>query len=406
MTETAPRTHIWHNARIWTGTGPDKELTCGLVAALNGLILYAGPEADAPELPNAERTDCNGRLITPALIDCHTHILYGGNRAREFAIRHEGGTYIDIAKAGGGIASTVAATRALSEEELLETSLKRIDALLSEGVTTIEIKSGYGLTIADEIKMLRAARTLSTRRHVRVRTSYLAAHALPPEYREQRNAYLKEVVLPGLKIAHEHSLVDAVDAFCETIAFREEEICLLFDMAHRLGLPVKLHAEQMTQGSGAKLAARYHALSADHLEYLSADDAQAFASAGTVAVLLPGAYYALREDKKPPVDALRKAGTRIAMATDCNPGTSPLTSLLWAMNLGATLFSLTAGEALRAVTTNAAHALGLQTKTGALKPGLFADLAIWDVSNPEELVYGMGFNPLWRRIFNGQITES
>lgn len=400
---------IWYNARLWGAahTAPDTDtvVTNGLVAATDGRIVYAGPAQDAPALDAVQRTDCEGRLMTPALIDCHSHILYGGNRAGEFAIRQTGGTYIDIAKAGGGIAATVAATSALDEDALLAVSLKRIDALLAEGVGTLEIKSGYGLSLVGELTMLRAARRLERVRPVRVRTSYLAAHAIPATYRDRREAYMNDVVLPGLVQAHKQGLVDAVDAFCETIAFTPDEIRRLFDLAHSLGLPVKLHAEQMTQGAGARLAAQYHALSADHLEWLSADDAAALAKAGTVAVLLPGAFYALRETQKPPVASLRAAGAKIAIATDCNPGTSPLCSLLLAMNLAATLFDLTANECLQAVTSHAAAALGITQETGSLTVGTSADLAIWDAATAEELVYGMGFNPLWRRIHRGQTIE-
>lgn len=413
---TAPHLtdQIWYNARLWTAAhavansgimAADEPVSDGLVAAANGRIVYAGPAKDAPALDAIQRTDCAGRLVTPALIDCHTHILYGGNRAGEFAIRQAGGSYIDIAKAGGGIAATVAATGTLDEASLLAVSLKRIDALLAEGVGTLEIKSGYGLSLAGELCMLRAARRLEALRPVRVRTSYLAAHAVPATYRDRREAYMNDVVLPGLVQAHELGLVDAVDAFCETIAFTPEEISRLFDLAHHLGLPVRLHAEQMTQGAGARLAAQYHALSADHLEWLSAAGASALAKAGTVAVLLPGAFYALRETQKPPVARLRTAGAAMAIATDCNPGTSPLCSLLLAMNLAATLFDMTATECLRAVTRHAARALGLEQETGHLTLGTSADLAIWDAATAEELVYGMGFNPLWRRVHRGQTIE-
>ncbi|MGB8601040.1 MAG: imidazolonepropionase [Rhizomicrobium sp.] len=409
MTAAHTTDQIWYNARLWGAahTAPDTDTVRanGLVAVTGGRIVYAGPAEDAPALDTVQRTDCAGRLITPALIDCHSHILYGGNRAGEFSIRQAGGTYIDIARAGGGIAATVAATSALDEDALLATSLKRIDALLAEGVGTLEIKSGYGLSLEAELRMLRAARRLERVRPVRVRTSYLAAHAIPAAYRDRREAYMNDVVLPGLVQAHEQGLADAVDAFCETIAFTPDEIRRLFNLAHNLGLPVKLHAEQMTQGAGAQLAAQYHALSADHLEWLSADDADALAKAGTVAVLLPGAFYALRETQKPPVASLRTAGARIAIATDCNPGTSPLCSLLLAMNLAATLFDLTANECLQAVTSHAAMALGITQETGSLTVGTSADLAIWDAATAEELVYGMGFNPLWRRIHRGQTIE-
>lgn len=347
---------------------------------------------------DVEAEDFAGRLATPALIDCHTHLVFGGNRAKEFEMRLEGATYEEIARAGGGIVSTVTQTRALSEDELVDQALPRLDALLAEGIATVEIKSGYGLTIADELKMLRVARRLGQLRPVRVVTSYLAAHAVPAEYKGHMEAYLDEVVLPGLDAAHAEGLADAVDGFCEGIAFSPEQIERVFDRARQLDLPVKLHAEQLSNLGGAKLAAFCGALSADHLEYLDADGVAAMAASGTVAVLLPGAYYFLRETQAPPVALLRDAGVPIALATDCNPGSSPLSSPLLTMNMACTLFRLTPEEALAGFTRNAARALGLSEIVGTLEHGKLAEIAIWDASHPAELAYRIGFNPLYRRI--------
>lgn len=345
-----------------------------------------------------EVQDFGGRLATPALIDCHTHLVFGGNRAREFEMRLEGASYEEIARAGGGIVSSVKSTNGLSEDELVAQSLPRLDTLLAEGISTVEIKSGYGLNIETELKMLRVARRLGTLRPVRIRTSYLAAHAVSPEYRGRADDYISEVVLPGLDAAHAEGLVDAVDGFCEGIAFSPAQIARVFDRAKALGIPVKLHAEQLSNLGGAKLAASYGALSADHLEYLDEDGARAMAAAGTVAVLLPGAFYALREEQAPPVKALRAAGVRIAIATDCNPGTSPLTSLLLTMNMACTLFRLTAEEALAGATREAAHALGLQNDLGTIAAGKRAEIAIWNAAQPAELCYRIGFNPLHQLI--------
>ncbi|MDK1494503.1 imidazolonepropionase [Sinorhizobium sp. 7-81] len=401
------RTSLWRNARLATlreDLGPLGIIDGGAVATRGDRIIYAGSENDLPaDLSRADQVfNCEGRWMTPALIDCHTHIVHGGNRAREFQMRLEGATYEDIARAGGGIASTVKATNALSVEELVEAALPRLDALLAEGVATVEVKSGYGLNIDAELRMLRAARRLQTLRPVRIITSYLAAHATPPEYKGRNGGYISDVVLPGLQRAHSEGLVDAVDGFCEGIAFSPAEISRVFDAAKALGLPVKLHAEQLSDLGGAKLAASYGALSADHLEYLDAEGAAALAKAGTVAVLLPGAFYTLRETQLPPVDALRAAGTRIAIATDCNPGTSPLTSVLLTMNISATLFRLTVDECLAGVTREAARALGILDKTGTIEVGKSADLAIWNIDEPAELIYRIGFNPLHQRIFKGE----
>ncbi|WP_374628329.1 imidazolonepropionase [Pannonibacter indicus] len=373
----------------------------GAVAIRDGRIEWAGPEADLPAVFAAyERRDLEGRLVTPAFIDCHTHLVHGGHRAREFEMRLEGASYEEVARAGGGIVSSVSATRAASEAELVASALPRLDALLAEGVAVVEIKSGYGLDIETELKMLRAARSLASERKVRVRTTYLGAHALPPEHKGREEAYLDEVCLPGLRRAAAEGLVDAVDGFCEGIAFSVASMRKVFDEARRLGLPVKLHAEQLSHLGGTKLAADYGALSADHVEYATDDDAAALARSGTVAVLLPGAFYAIRETQVPPVAAFRAHGVPMALATDCNPGTSPLTSLLLTMNMGCTFFRLTVEEALRGVTVNAARALGL-SDCGRIAPGLRADLAIWNADSPAELAYRFGFNPLHARIFGG-----
>lgn len=404
--EISSRKTLWTNARIATVDASKG----GLGIIENGAILVIGEQiawignADAlpDEADGAAVEDVGGRWITPGLIDCHTHLVYGGNRAREFEMRLEGATYEDVARAGGGIVSSVRATNALSVEGLVEAALPRLDTLLAEGVTTVEIKSGYGLNIEAELRMLRAARALERVRPVRVSTSYLAAHATPVEYKGRNGDYITDVVLPGLDQAHAEGLVDAVDGFCEGIAFSVEEMRRVFDRAKALGIPVKLHAEQLSDLGGAKLAAAYGALSADHLEYLDDEGVEAMAAAGTVAVLLPGAFYAIRETKKPPVAALRKAGTRIAVATDSNPGTSPLTSLLLAMNMAATLFNLTVEECLAGVTREAAHALGVGGTIGTIEPGKSADFAIWNIDSPAELVYRIGFNPLHAHVFKGK----
>lgn len=389
--------HILDHLRIASMTpGSGGALIDGAIGIEDGRIAFVG--AIPADWADAEREDFSGRVATPALIDCHTHLVFGGNRAREFEMRLEGATYEEIARAGGGIASTVKQTRALTEDQLIAQALPRLDALIAEGAATVEIKSGYGLTIADELKMLRVARRLATLRPVRVKTSYLAAHATPAEYKGRADAYLDEVVLPGLDAAHAEGLVDAVDGFCEGIAFSPAQIARVFDKAKALGIPVKLHAEQLSNLGGAKLAASYGALSADHLEYLDADGVAAMAASGSVAVLLPGAYYFLRETQAPPVKLLREAGVPMALATDANPGSSPLTSPLLAMNMGCTLFRMTPQEALAGFTINAARALGLDAELGSLEPGKSAEIAIWDIADPAELSYRIGFNPLYRRI--------
>nr|BAA97750.1 riorf39 [Rhizobium rhizogenes]BAB16158.1 riorf39 [Rhizobium rhizogenes] len=320
----------------------------------------------------------------------------------EFEMRLEGSTYEEVARAGGGIVSSVKATNALTVDQLVQASLPRVDTLLSEGVSTLEIKSGYGLTIEGELNILRAARALEKVRPVRVVTSYLAAHATPPEYKGRHADYIADVVLPGMDRGHAEKLIDAVDGFCEGIAFTVDEMRRVFNHAKVLGIPVKLHAEQLSNLGGAKMAASYGALSADHLEYLDKEGAEAMAKAGTVAVILPGAFYAINETRKPPIQTLRDAGVRMAIATDCNPGTSPLTSLLLTMNMSATLFRLTVEECICGATREAARALGILDTTGTLEVGKSADLAIWNIERPAELVYRIGFNPLHSRVFKGK----
>lgn len=391
------------NATLATLTGPERYglIENGAVAIEGERIVWVGKADAIPADHKAqEARDLEGRLVTPALIDCHTHIVFGGHRAREFEMRLEGASYEAIARAGGGIVSTVGATRAASEATLLASALKRADALIAEGATTIEVKSGYGLDRETELRMLRVARAIGRERKVRIKTTFLGAHAIPAEYAGRSDAYIDEVVIPTLHAAHAEGLVDAVDGFCEGIAFPPDQIARVFDAAKALVLPVKLHAEQLSWLGGAALATRYGALSADHVEYATADDAKAMTASGTVAVLLPGAFYTLRETQMPPVAAFREAGVPMALATDCNPGSSPVTSLLLTMNMGCTLFRLTPEEALRGVTANAARALGLDD-CGVIAPGKRADLAIWDVTDPAELSYRIGFNPIHARIFGG-----
>lgn len=391
-----PADKLWRNARLATMTGDGLGvIEHGAVAATGDTISYVGPNAEAPDA--AQIIDCDGRWITPGLIDCHTHLVHAGNRAKEFEARLEGATYEEIARAGGGILSTVTATRAASEEDLIASALPRLDQLIGEGVTTVEIKSGYGLTLDDELKMLRAARRLGEVRNVRVRTSLLAAHAVPPEYRGDADGYVDLVCCEIIPASV--GLADAVDAFCEGIGFTPEQTDRIFTAATAHDLPVKLHAEQLSNLNGAALAALHGALSADHLEYLDAAGIAAMAASGTVATLLPGAFYFTREERRPPVQALRDARVPIALATDCNPGTSPMASILLAMNMGATFFRLTVAECLCGVTVNAARALGIEG--GTLQPGQPADLAIWNISDPAELVYRIAANPLHARVYAG-----
>jgi len=387
-------------ATMERGTGPYGLVSKGAVAVDGGRVAWCGRADAMPDDYAAwPRRGVDGRLITPALIDCHTHIVYGGDRAREFEMRLEGASYEDIARAGGGIFSTVEATRKTDADTLLATALPRVDALIAEGVSTLEVKSGYGLDIETELAMLRAARRIADERPVRVRTSFLGAHAVPPEYAGRSDAYIDEVCLPALEAAHAERLADAVDAFCERIAFTTAQIDRVFARARALALPVKLHAEQLSDLGGAALAARHGALSADHLEYVGEAGVRALARAGTVAVLLPGAFYTLHETRHPPVELFRRHGVPMAVSTDCNPGSSPLASLLLAMNMACTIFRLTPEEALAGATREAARALGLDD-AGRIAPGLRADLAVWDVAHPAELAYRIGFNPLVERIFS------
>jgi imidazolonepropionase len=374
----------------------------GVIASKDGCIVYAGSRANAPVFDAADIVECAGRWITPGLVDCHTHLIHAGNRAHEFEMRLAGASYEEIACAGGGILSTMNATRAASVEALVQSALPRLDALIAEGVTTIEIKSGYGLSLDDELKMLRAARQMGKKRDVTVKTSLLAAHALPPEFAGDADGYIAHICDTIVPAAAKAGLADAVDGFCESIGFSPAQIARVFQAASAHGIPVKLHAEQLSNSQGAALAARHGALSVDHLEYLDDAGIAAMAAAGTSAVLLPGAYYFMRETRPPPIAKLRAAGVPMALATDCNPGTSPLTSLLLAMNMGATLFRLTVEECLAGVTREAARALGILDRVGTLEVGKACDLAIWNIDQPAELVYHIGANPLHQRIWRGQ----
>ena len=388
------------NATLATMTNGTSLMDGAAILIEDDRIAWVGPMADAPA--RVDSRDLGGRLVTPGLIDCPTHLVHGGNRAREFEMRLNGASYEEVARAGGGIISTVRATREASEADLLASSLLRLDRMLAEGVTTVEVKSGYGLTMADELKMLRVARALAKARPVTVHVSFLAAHAVPPEFTGRADAYIDEVCLPALRAAHAEGLVDSVDGFCEGIAFSPAQIERVFVEASRLGLPVRLHAEQLSNLGGAALAARHGALSADHLEYLDAAGAQAMAQAGTVAVILPGAFYTLRETQLPPIGLLRQHGVRMAVATDCNPGTAPMTSLTLAMNMACTLFRMTPDEVLAGVTTHAATGLGLSDR-GRIAPGQRADLAIWEARHPAELSYRIGATPLHARIYGGRL---
>ncbi len=389
---------LWLNARLATmvpGGEPYGAVPDGALAVSGGKILYAGPRNRLPDAFRAATRirDTDGAWITPGLIDCHTHLVYGGSRAGEFELRLKGATYEAIARAGGGILSTVKATRETDEETLLEQSARRLKPLLAEGVTAVEIKSGYGLDLETELRMLRVARRLGEEYPVTVRTTFLGAHVLPPEYGERTDAYIEWVCREILPRAVEEGLADAVDGFCETLAFTPAQIERVFETARKLGLPVKLHAEQLSDQGGAVLAARYHALSADHLEYASEEGVRAMAGAGTAAVLLPGAFYFLRETRLPPVDRLRRHGVPMAVATDMNPGSSPAGSLLLMLNMACTLFRLTPEEALAGVTRNAARALGLAGRRGTLEADKDADFVLWDIEEPAELAYRFGFNP-------------
>ena len=370
----------------------------------NGRIVWVGAAAGHEAQRGGQRLDLGGRLVTPGLVDCHTHLVYAGDRAGEWATRLAGASYEEIARKGGGIVATVRATRLAGDSELYETARKRLAALMAEGLTTVEIKSGYGLDLDTELRMLRVARRLARPREVDVVATFLGAHAVAPEYGENRAEYLRLLVDEMLPAVASEGLADAVDAYCEGTAFSREEVASLFERARSLGLPVRLHAEQFSDSGGAAMAAELGALSCDHLEYLGADGIKAMAAAGSVAVLAPGAYYYLRETRKPPVEALRAAGVPMAVSTDHNPGTSPMLSLLTAMNMACVLFGLTPEEALRGATLNAARALGLNDR-GSIEPGKLADLAVWDLQSPDELSYALGGNPCYRVYKNGVRRE-
>lgn len=395
---------LWRHARLATLAGHAGWglIDDGALLVEDGKIAWIGTDAQLPARlrPSAER-DLGGLLVTPGLIDCHTHLVYAGERAREFELRLEGASYEEIARAGGGIRSTVNATRGADDATLLTLARERLRALMAEGVTAVEIKSGYGLTAADEARCLRVARRLGRDLPVTVRTTYLGAHALPPEFEGRADDYI-DAVCTWLPALHAEGLVDAVDVFCERIGFTPAQTRRVFDAARDLDLPVKLHAEQLSDQGGAALAASYGALSCDHLEHLSDAGVRAMAAAGSVAVLLPGAYYFLRETRLPPVDDLRAAGVPMAIATDHNPGSSPTLSLLLMLSMACTFFRLTPEEAWRGVTVNAARALGLQASHGTLEPGKRADFAVWDAQHPNELAYRFGHNPCRQRVVGGQ----
>ena len=396
---------LFKNATIATMTnqGSYGLIECGALYIRDGKIDWVGKVSEIPsEFLHSKSEDLEGRLVTPGLIDCHTHIVYGGNRSVEFEMRLNGASYEDVARAGGGIISTVSDTRLSSIEDLVKDSLPRVDQLISEGVTLIEVKSGYGLDRETELKMLKAARQIQSERPIRVVTTFLGAHAVPPEYKDDPDTYIDTICIPTLHDANNEGLVDSVDAFCENIAFNVEQVERVFLSAKKMGLPVKVHSEQLSHMGGTKLAADYRALSADHIEYATAQDAKALSIAGTVAVLLPGAFYTLRETQLPPLLDLRNEKVPIAIATDCNPGSSPLTSILLTMNMACTLFQMTPQETLAGVTKNAAKALG-RKDSGTIEIGNRADLCIWDVKHPAELSYRIGFNPLHRRIFGGAV---
>ena len=382
----------------------DFEITNNGAIAIDGeQIVWSGEEKDIPnEYKKYNEYNAKGKLITPGLIDCHTHLVFGGNRSTEFNMRLNGKSYQEIAKAGGGIASTMKATREASFDDLLSSSLVRLDDMIGNGVTTIEIKSGYGLDIETECLMLRVAKRLESLRPIRIKTSFLGSHGIAPEYKNNPENYIKEVCLPALKKANEEGLVDAVDGFCETVALNVEQLEEVFDLAQKLNLPIKLHAEQLSHSGGVKLATSYDAISIDHLEYANEEDAKLMSKSGSLAVILPGAYYTLNETQKPPIELFRKYKVPMAIATDCNPGSSPLTSILLAMNMASTLFKITPLEALSGVTKHAADALSLKD-LGQIKSGMIADLAIWNLEHPSEFSYRIGFNALYKRIFGGSI---
>jgi imidazolonepropionase len=388
-------------ATMVAGGAPFGAIEDGAVLVEGGRIAWAGPRAEAPVGKSVDTHRLDGRWVTPGLVDCHTHLVFGGDRSGEFEQRLNGASYEEIARAGGGIVSTMTATRAASEDELYASAAARLEGLKATGVTTVEIKSGYGLDRESELKMLRVARRIGREAGVRVRTSYLGLHAVPPEHRADRGVYVDKAVDDILPAAHAEGLVDAVDAYCEPIAFSTEEVGRLFDRARALGLPVKLHADQLSDGGGAALAARYEALSADHVEHTTEAGVRAMAEAGVVAVLLPGAFLMLRETKAPPVELLRRHGAEMAVATDCNPGTSPVASMTAALNLACVQFRLTPEEALAGATRVAAKALGIADEVGTIEAGKAADLAVWDVERPAELCYWLGKPLLHRRYLGG-----
>jgi imidazolonepropionase len=392
---------IWLNARLFTASHHGI-IEDGALAIIGDKIAYCGTRADLPPYNASQTYDCAGRWITPGLIDCHTHLVFGGNRANEFEMRLNGATYEQIAKAGGGIVSTVKATRETPLETLIEQALPRLDCFINEGITTIEIKSGYGLDTKTEVKMLKAARALAKKRGVNITTTFLGAHALPLEANGDKDAYIDLVCNEMLPAIVAECLADSVDAFCEGIGFSVAQTRRVFEAAHKYNLPVKLHAEQLSNLGGAIMAAEFNAQSCDHIEYIDEAGVKAMAGAGSVAVLLPGAYYFIREKQKPPVSLFRAHNVPMALASDCNPGSSPMLSLLLTLNMGATLFSMTVQECLEAVTINAAKALGQAAHIGSLETGKFADFAIWNVENINELVYFIGRNPLHQRIFRGK----
>ncbi|MCW5749509.1 MAG: imidazolonepropionase [Alphaproteobacteria bacterium] len=402
---------LWLNANLATmaGAEPYGAIADGALAVRGGRIAWIGRRADLPGRPQelaARLHDAEGGWITPGLVDCHTHLVHAGDRAREFELRLQGASYEEIARAGGGILSTVAATRRAGEEELLAESRPRLAALMAEGASTVEIKSGYGLAQDAEMKCLRVARRLGAELGVGVRTTFLGAHALPPEFAGRSADYIRLVCAEMIPAVAKAGLADAVDAFCEGIGFSPAEVDEVFRAARQAGLPVKLHAEQLSDLGGAELAARHGALSADHLEYLSEAGVQALAKAGSVAVLLPGAFYFLRETRLPPVALLRAHGVPMALATDCNPGSSPTTSPLLMLNMACTLFRLTPEEALAGLTRNGARALGLAGEIGTLEAGKRADLAVWRIRAPAELAYRFGANPLSALVIGGEVRHA
>lgn len=402
-------TGIIANGRVWSAVAgpPERGGDCTVlpvaIATQQGRIAALGAVGELQRrFPGAEVFDAGGRLVTPGFIDCHTHIVHAGNRAAEFERRRAGESYQSIAKSGGGILSTVTATRQASLQQLVDAALPRVDALLADGLTTLEVKSGYGLDLDTELRMLRAARAIADLRALSVVTTYLGAHALPPEHAGDAAGYVQRLCAELLPAVAASGLADAFDAYCESVAFTPQQVARVFQVAKQCGLRVKLHADQLSNLHGARLAAQHQALSADHLEYTDDDGVAALAQAGTVAVLLPGAFYFLREQQLPPIEALRRARVPMAVATDCNPGTSPLCSLLAAMNLAAVQFGLATAECLAGVTCHAARALGLQDSTGTLEPGKWCDVAVWNVAQPAELVNNLGARPLHRRFWHGQ----